>query len=52
MLCGERVHMSEKSNRYKSVQKLPYKFIPIMVLAYLSINVLGLALPLTMKKNL
>lgn len=42
--------MEKRSKQYRSIQMLPYKFIPIMVLAYLSINILGLALPLTMKK--
>lgn len=42
--------MEKKNKIYEEVNRLPYRYIPIMVLAYLSINLLGLALPLTMKK--
>lgn len=36
--------------RYKRINKIPLKYIPMMVLASLSINLLSLALPLTMKQ--
>lgn len=40
-----------KSNKiYNKIHRIPFKFIPIMVMAFFSINVLGLVLPLTMKK--
>ncbi len=42
--------MNKRMAEYKKILHLPYKFIPIMMIAYLSINILGLALPLTMKK--
>jgi len=42
--------MSKKEKSYKRIKRIPFKFIPIMTIAFLSINILGLALPLTMKK--
>lgn len=42
--------MKNGRKMYKKIRKTPVKYIPIMTLAYLSINLLGLALPLTMKK--
>lgn len=40
----------DKSNLYQKLNRIPYKYIPIMVITSLSINVLNLALPLTMKQ--
>jgi len=42
--------MDKTQKSYHRINQTPYKFIPIMTIAYLSINILGLALPLTMKK--
>jgi ATP-binding cassette subfamily C protein LapB len=42
--------MSKSNKNYISVKKLPLRFIPIMTLTIFSINILGLVLPLTMKK--
>lgn len=38
------------SKEYRRITRIPYKYIPTMILAYFSINVLGLVLPLIMKK--
>lgn len=35
---------------YRSINRIPLKYIPVMILASLSINLLSLALPLTMKQ--
>lgn len=35
---------------YKKISRIPVKYIPIMILASISINILSLALPLTMKQ--
>ncbi len=42
--------MENTERAYKHIKNEPHRFIPIMTIAFLSINILGLALPLTMKK--
>ncbi len=42
--------MDKDFSRYNQIQQLPKKFLGIMILAFFSINILGLVLPLTMKK--
>lgn len=42
--------MNEQVKAFKKIQRLPWRFAPIMVMTYFSINVLNLALPITMKK--
>lgn len=42
--------MKKKHLNYSNIKNIPVKFIPIMFLVYLSINILSLTLPLAMKK--
>lgn len=42
--------MKNENKHYNTIHKIPKQFLPIMLLAFFSINVLGLILPLTMKK--
>lgn len=42
--------MSKLNKKYKQIKVMPYKFLPIMVIAFFSINVLSLVLPLSIKK--
>lgn len=42
--------MDKTIRAYRKIRRLPLRYVPYVVLAFLSINVLSLALPLTMKK--
>lgn len=42
--------MIKKEKHYKKIRRMPLRYIPQMTLAFFSINVLTLVLPLTMKK--
>lgn len=43
-------HFMTKVKVYQQLNRIPYKYIPIMIITSLSINILNLALPLTMKQ--
>jgi len=42
--------MEQLNKEYNKINRLPFKYMPIMILAFFSINVLSLAMPLMMKK--
>jgi ATP-binding cassette subfamily C protein LapB len=37
-------------NDYKKINRIPLKYIPIIIMSVLTMNILGLAIPLTMKQ--
>ena len=47
MLGSKRTHAVKK---YKRLKRELYKYVPLMMMAYFAINILGLVLPLVMKR--